>query len=89
MCRRAGKDHPTHSASYAGLFLLAIVLLPDLAGMGLYYLGLRGTSASVATLVELCYPLTSLLLGLFVQHTPVLLGQWLGLGLLLTAVYTD
>jgi drug/metabolite transporter (DMT)-like permease len=77
---------PTHSASYAGLFLLLIVLLPDLAGMGLYYLGLRGTSASVATLAELCYPLTSLLLGLFVQHTPVLLGQWLGLALLLLAV---
>ena len=77
---------PTHSASYAGLFLLLIVLLPDLAGMGLYYLGLRGTSASVATLAELCYPMTSLLLGLFVQHTPVLLGQWLGLVLLLVAV---
>ena len=78
---------PTQSASYAGLFLLAIVLLPDLAGMGLYYLGLRGTSASVATLAELCYPLTSLLIGLFVQHTLVLPAQWLGLGLLLTAVF--
>lgn len=77
---------PTHSASYAGLFLLLIVLLPDLAGMGLYYLGLRGTPASVATLAELCYPLTSLLLGVFVQHTPVLPGQWLGLILLLLAV---
>lgn len=77
---------PTHSASYAGLFLLLIVLLPDLAGMGLYYLGLRGTPASVATLAELCYPLTSLLLGLFVQHTPVLAGQWIGLALLLVAV---
>ena len=54
--------------------------------MGLYYLGLRGTPASVATLAELCYPLTSLLLGLFVQHTPVLAGQWLGLALLLPAV---
>ncbi len=77
---------PTHSAGYAGLFLLLIVLGPDLAGMGLYYLGLRGTSASVATLAELCYPLTSLFIGLFVQHTPVGLGQWLGLALLLLAV---
>ena len=77
---------PTHSAHYAGLFLLLIVLLPDLAGMGLYYLGLRGTPASAATLTELCYPLTSLFIGLFVLHTPVLVGQWLGLALLLTAV---
>jgi len=77
---------PTHSAHYAGLFLLLIVLLPDLAGMGLYYLGLRGTTASVATLAELCYPLTALLIGLFVQHTHVSTGQWLGLALLLVAV---
>lgn len=77
---------PVHSAHYAGMFLLLIVLLPDLVGMGLYYLGLRGTPASVATLAELCYPLTSLLIGLFVQHTPVLLGQWLGLALMLVAV---
>ena len=76
----------THSAHYAGLFLLLIVLLPDLAGMGLYYWGLRGTPASVATLAELCYPLTSLLIGLFVQHTPVLLGQCIGLVLLIVAV---
>lgn len=76
----------THSAHYAGLFLLLIVLLPDLAGMGLYYLGLRGTPASVATLVELCYPLTSLLIGVFVLHTPILTGQWIGLALLLLAV---
>lgn len=81
-----GQGEPTHSAHYAGLFLLLIVLLPDLAGMGLYYLGLRGTPASVATLVELCYPLTSLLIGLLVLHTPVRAGQWLGLALLLLAV---
>ena len=63
-----------------------IVLLPDLAGMVLYYFGLRGTTASVATLAELCYPLTSLAIGVFVLHTPMLPGQWLGLGLLLLAV---
>ena len=75
-----------HSAQYAGLFLMLVVLLPDLAGMCLYYLGLRGTTASVATLAELCYPLTALLIGLFVQHTPVSTVQWLGLALLLVAV---
>lgn len=78
---------PTHSVHYAGLFLLLIVLLPDLAGMGLYYWGLRRTTASVATLAELFYPLTSLLIGLFVQHTPIMHGQWIGLALLIVAVY--
>ena len=77
---------PAHPASHAAVFLLLIVLLPDLAGMLLYYRGLAGTAASVATLAELCYPLTALILGTVVQHTPVRAGQWLGLALLLAAV---
>lgn len=77
---------PTHQAFYAAQFLLLIVLLPDLLGMVLYYVGLRGTPASVATLAELCYPLTSLAIGVFVLHTPLLAGQWIGLALLLAAV---
>ena len=78
---------PTHSISYAALFLLLIVLLPDLLGMVLYYAGLRGTSASAATLAELCYPLTALAIGIFVQHTPISPGQGFGLVLLLAAVF--
>lgn len=71
---------------HAVLFLLLIVLLPDLAGMGLYYIGLRETPASLATLAELCYPLTSLLIGLGVLHAHITRGQWWGLALLLVAV---
>lgn len=78
----------THTALFAVVFLAVIVLLPDLAGMELYYQGLRRTTASVATLAELCYPLTSLLLGLAVLGTPVGWGQLVGLGLLLGAVLT-
>ena len=77
---------PTHSVRFAAIFLLLIVLLPDLLGMVLYYLGLRGTSASVATLAELCYPLTALGIGVFVQHTVVTVSEWLGLGLLIVSV---
>ena len=77
---------PTHSVHFAAIFLLLIVLLPDLAGMVLYYFGLRGTPASVATLAELCYPLTALAIGVFVQHTTVTASEWLGLALLIFAV---
>lgn len=77
---------PTHSVPFAATFLLLIVLLPDLLGMTLYYFGLRGTPASVATLAELCYPLTALAIGVFVQHTPMSSGEWLGLALLILAV---
>ncbi len=63
-----------------------IALVPGLLGMSLYYYGLRGTSASAATLAELCYPLTSLLIGVAVLHTPTTQGQWAGLALLVLAV---
>lgn len=81
----AGAAHqitPLHSLS----LLLLIVLLPDLLGMRLYYAGLRDTPASVATLAELCYPLTALLIGLVFQHATLLPGQWAGLILLLGSV---
>lgn len=77
----------THGLAHAALGLALIVLLPDLAGMALYYAGLRGTTASVATLAELCYPLTSLVLGLLVLGTAVGWGQLAGLSLLLLAVF--
>lgn len=77
---------PTHSVPFAAIFLLLIVLLPDLLGMTLYYFGLRGTPASIATLAELCYPLTALAIGVFVQHTPMTLSQGIGLLLLILAV---
>ena len=71
---------------HAWLFLLLIVLLPDLLGMVCYYAGLRQTTASVATLAELCYPLSALIIGLTVQHAHLAAGQWLGLALLIGSV---
>jgi len=58
-----------------GGLVLLIALVPGLLGMSLYYWGLRGTTASVATLAELCYPLTSLLIGVLVLHTPMTGGN--------------
>jgi drug/metabolite transporter (DMT)-like permease len=76
----------THREFHSVLALLLIVLLPDLLGMGLYYAGLRRTPASVATLAELCYPLTALLIGVFVQHAILSFSQGMGLALLLFSV---
>lgn len=71
---------------HAWLFLALVVLLPDLLGMTCYYQGLRKTTASVATLAELCYPLTALVIGLTVQHASLAPSQWLGLVLLVGSV---
>ncbi len=85
---RGGGGHGAGSAGGPGSWglLLAIVLLPDLLGMALYYKGLRDTPASVATLAEMCYPLTALVIGVSVQHARLGAGQWLGLALLVGSV---
>lgn len=85
---RGGGGNGTAGVGGAGSWglLAAIVLLPDLLGMALYYRGLKNTPASVATLAELCYPLTALVIGVCVQHAHLGTGQWLGLALLAGSV---
>ena len=68
------------------LLLLGIVLIPDLAGMLIYYVGLKGTPASTATLGELCYPLTSLAIGVLFLHSTLTIPQVAGLLMLIASV---
>ncbi len=72
--------------SAAWLPLAAIVLFPDALGMGLYYIGLRRTTASLATLAELAYPATAVILAYPTTRTysP---AKWLGLVLLIASLY--
>ena len=72
--------------SAAFLPLLAIVLIPDALGMALYYVGLRRTTASLATLAELAYPATAVLLAypLARAFTP---WKWFGVILLILSLY--
>src|SRR5919201_1225784 len=51
--------------------LLATALLAGLAGLMLYYRGLRDTPAAVATLCELCFPITAVLLNVFLLGVPL------------------
>lgn len=70
----------------AWLPLAGIVLFPDALGMGLYYIGLRRTTASLATLAELAYPATAVILAYPTTRTysP---AKWLGLVLLIASLY--
>ena len=70
----------------AWLPLLAIVLLPDALGMALYYFGLRRTTASLATLAELAYPATAVILAYPSTHT-FTAWKWLGLIVLIVSLY--
>jgi drug/metabolite transporter (DMT)-like permease len=66
--------------------LLAVSLVAGLAGLLLYYRGLRDTPASVATLCELSFPITAIVLNATILGTPVAPHQIVGILLLWGAI---
>lgn len=62
--------------------LLALSLVAGAGGILLYYRGLRDTPASVATLCELSFPITAIILNAIVLGTPVTPNQVVGILLL-------
>jgi DME family drug/metabolite transporter len=69
---------------FGGLFLLALV--PGLAALMIYYRGLSTTPASSATLAELAFPLTAILIGWSVFDTVPTGTQWVGIVVLATTI---
>lgn len=66
--------------------LVLLALGPGLLAMALYYRGLAGTPASLATLGELAFPLTAVTLGAVVLGQVLAVTQWIGIVLLLAAI---
>ena len=69
----------------SALFVLALV--PGLAALVVYYKGLSRTYASSATLAELAFPLTAILIGWSVFDAVPTASQWVGI-IILTATIT-
>lgn len=66
--------------------LLMLALVPGLLALLLYYLGLRRTPASRATLAELAFPITAALVGVTLLGSSLQPSQWAGFTLVLVAV---
>jgi len=65
---------------------LAIALISGVVGMLVYYYGLKRVSASVATICELAFPLTAVLLEYFVRDNLLSIPQWIGVVILLVSI---
>ena len=83
----SGVGSVTFSFTTIVLPMALIILLPDALGMFLYYQGLKRTPASIATLAELAFPATALLIGFGFQGAKFDVGQWTGLILLLSCIH--
>ncbi|WP_088189729.1 EamA family transporter [Desulfosporosinus sp. FKA] len=66
--------------------LLFQTLVPSLVSLLLYYRGLDGVKASHATIAELAFPATGLLLNWLILHQTIDLGQWVGFAIVWIAV---
>lgn len=66
------------------VFLLA--LIPGLAALALYYVGLQRTPASRATLAELMFPVTAAVVGVVVLGGSLVWSQWFGAAVIITTV---
>lgn len=71
-----------HAGADDVLPLVALALVPGLAALLLYYRGLRRTPASAATLAELAFPLTALIVNAVAFGTVLTATQLAGSGLL-------
>ena len=66
--------------------LVLLALVPGLAALMIYYRGLSRTPASSATLAELAFPLTAILIGWSVFDTVPSATQWVGIAILAATI---
>ncbi len=67
-----------------GLVLLA--LIPGLASLSLYYVGLQATAASRATFAELAFPGTAAIVGVLFLNSHLSATQWLGFAIVVASI---
>ena len=77
-----------HMNAKAVLALVCLALVPGLLSLLVYYRGLRGTPAAAATLGELAFPLTALVLDYLAFNSTLSASQWLGLAVLVVTITT-
>lgn len=62
--------------------LILLALVPGLLALSIYYRGLATTPASMATIAELAFPLSAIVLNRMVFGTTLTVTQWAGVGIL-------
>jgi drug/metabolite transporter (DMT)-like permease len=78
----SGWAMPTSQLPTLGL----LALIPGAAALGLYYVGLRRTAASRATLAELMFPVTAAVVGVTVLGAELTASRWVGLVVVVASI---
>jgi drug/metabolite transporter (DMT)-like permease len=72
---------PAFSSWHNSLWISILALVTGFAAMFIYYYGLRSTPAVAATIAELAFPITAVLVGYFKFGQTLTGWQWVGVGL--------
>jgi drug/metabolite transporter (DMT)-like permease len=74
--------------AHQALSLLLLALVPGFAALMIYYYGLQHSSASKASVAELCFPLTAIVLNWYFLKIQVSGAQVVGFILLVAAIFS-
>jgi drug/metabolite transporter (DMT)-like permease len=77
---------PAFASGHDTFWIAVLALVTGLVALSLYYYGLRNTPAVAATLAELAFPITAVLVGYFKFGFALTGWQWVGIGLTTTVV---
>ncbi len=79
-------SHVTEISNAQIITFLLIAFTTGGPAMFLYYYGLKHTSASSSTILELAFPLSAILLEYFMRDNILSIIQWVGVALLFTSI---
>jgi drug/metabolite transporter, DME family len=72
---------PAFASGHDSVWIAVLALVTGLLALGLYYYGLKRTPAVAATLAELAFPVSAILVGYFKFGQTLTGWQWVGVGL--------
>src|SRR3954454_19010192 len=72
---------PAFASGHDTVWIAVLALVTGLVALGLYYYGLKRTPAVAATLAELAFPVSAILVGYFKFGQTLTGWQWVGVGL--------
>jgi len=77
---------PAFASAHDSLWIAVLAIVTGAVAMSLYYFGLQNTPAVAATLAELAFPVTAVLVGYFKFGFALTGWQWVGVALTSTVV---
>jgi DME family drug/metabolite transporter len=75
-----------YAGAHDSLWILYLAVVTGLLALALYYVGLKRTPATLASIAELAYPLSAALIGIYAFDSNLRWTQWIGVAIVIGVV---